>query len=515
MPQSIADVLQQTGQIPQINAQALAPPGGQPSSASSSPTPSNDDTFSSLVTQAKQDSDELKKRGREISAQIEGNEKKIVDLKIPQPPQLTEAPKPKENNPFQAFGSAAGWIAVFGSMLTRAPLTSSLNAAAGAMNAVKENNKQAFEQNLETWKTQTENALKLHTFEMDAYKEGLEKLKAGDDSALTDLQVTAASFKNDTIQMLAAKAQSDAVIKQIEAQAKMAANAAKGADRAYQIGLAQQDIMNHPEWTPQQKAQRYATATNPSAMTADIKSTEKKEENAKKNEPTWDGKQIATAGQAIIDGVRPNVAVPGYGTHNPNRDAAMKWATDHAPPGWKMAGAQLDYLGRTQEERSESVIASKTKYATNSLDTALPLLEKATDAVNLGRFTDWNSFENFVSRHLSDHKYAQFNLALQTAITDYSALIARSGVPTDATRAAARDQLSPAMGRGGIHAVIDQMRKESQAQLSAATRTTGRYEGQNIPPAAIEKFKADKSPNRVKNFNAVFGNGAAEGIDDE
>lgn len=508
MPQSILNALptpSPPGQVPQVNQSDL-----QPSTSDKA-----NDTFSSLIDQAKKDSDELKQKGRDASARIEANENKIEGLKAPKTPELTPAPKPKESDPFQAFGSAAGWIAVFGSMLTREPLTAALNASAGAMNAVKQNNAQDFQQKMDEWKANTENALKLHQFEMDAYKEDLEKLKAGDQSALTDIQVTAASFKNDTLQVLAAKGQTDAAIKQMEAQAKMGEQMAKSADRGYQIALAQQDIMTHPDWTPQQKAQRYAEATNPAAMTTAIKADEKKEENADKSKPTYDDAMIAKAGQAILDGVRPNVAVPGYGAKNPNRDAALKWASDHAAPGWSMADAEVDYLGRTQEERSASTIAAKTKFATNSLDKSLPLLEDAVKNVDLKGFTDLNSIENYYRSHTSDPNFAKLNLAIQTVVTDYSALIARNGIPTDATRGAARDLLNTEMGKRGIQGVIDQMRKESQAQLSAAGKTVGRYEGNELPPAAVKKLKADPSPAMRKHFDAVFGHGAAAGALEE
>lgn len=257
MAQSIADVLQSTGRIPPISASALQPPPGT-------------DIFGPLLKQSQEDSAELKAKGKQVSARIEDDEKKIDELKVPKIPELTPAPKPQQSDPFQSFGSAAGWIAVFGSMLTRAPLTSSLNAAAGAMKAAQENNAQAFKQNFDVWKVETENALKLHQFEMDSYKQSLDKIKAGDDSALADIQVTAASFKNDTLQLLAAKGQADEVKAYLKAQTDQSKKAAESADKTEAFGLYQQGIFeykkshNGQEPPPELAAKMLQEFTNPS-----------------------------------------------------------------------------------------------------------------------------------------------------------------------------------------------------------------------------------------------------------
>src|SRR5258708_1806658 len=51
------------------------------------------------------------------------------------PPTLTEPPTYKPTDLTTMFGSPAMWMATFGSFLTRNPIKTSLNAAAGVMNA--------------------------------------------------------------------------------------------------------------------------------------------------------------------------------------------------------------------------------------------------------------------------------------------------------------------------------------------------------------------------------------------
>jgi hypothetical protein len=274
MPQSIADVLQQTGQIPQVPAGALQPPGGVPQSpVGSPPVPSPPDMrgyFSSLLDQETKKTQLMEKVGSEASEDIKANQKKREAIEPPKPPELTPAPKPQDSNPFQTFGSAAGWLAVFGSMLTRAPLTSALNASAGAMNAAKRNNAAEFQQKMDEWKANTENALKLHQFSMDTYKEDMEKLKDGDESVKSNVEVLARSL-DDKGMIAAMQAGSEEGLRYYEAQLKMGQQMATSADRGFQIGLATKDIMQHPEWTPTQQAQRMAAATDPSVMNTEIR----------------------------------------------------------------------------------------------------------------------------------------------------------------------------------------------------------------------------------------------------
>src|ERR1700684_1508456 len=66
-------------------------------------------------------------------------EKKADETGALTPPTIQPFVPPTPTNPLQAFGSAAGILAAFGGLLTKRPLTTSLNAAASVMNAYKQN----------------------------------------------------------------------------------------------------------------------------------------------------------------------------------------------------------------------------------------------------------------------------------------------------------------------------------------------------------------------------------------
>jgi hypothetical protein len=91
------------------------------------------------------------------------------------PPKFQAVPPPtvQPTDPKQIWGSAAMFIAAFGGLMTRQPMTSALNAAAGVINAYKKGDQEAANQAFQTWKISNDNAIKAAEFEQKAYDEAL------------------------------------------------------------------------------------------------------------------------------------------------------------------------------------------------------------------------------------------------------------------------------------------------------------------------------------------------------
>ena len=83
-----------------------------------------------------------------------------------QPPQQTPMVK--------QWGSAAMIFAALGSLFTRQPLTTALNAMAGVMKAYREGDQKNLDNSMEIWKANSEQAIKLADFEMQAYRTAME-----------------------------------------------------------------------------------------------------------------------------------------------------------------------------------------------------------------------------------------------------------------------------------------------------------------------------------------------------
>jgi hypothetical protein len=107
------------------------------------------------------------------------------------PPKLTPPPQPKSTQPIEEWGSSAMWIAALGGLLTRQPLTNSLNAAAGVMNAFRSMDSAAAQQAYDTWKVESDNALKMFEFSNKALMDELDISEKSQQDAFRNYQVTA------------------------------------------------------------------------------------------------------------------------------------------------------------------------------------------------------------------------------------------------------------------------------------------------------------------------------------
>jgi hypothetical protein len=115
------------------------------------------------------------------------------------PPQ---APQAQQTPPEQRWGSFAMILAAFGGALTRAPLTTSLNAMAAVNNAYNTGDQQATQQAMEQWKVANANADKMNQFTMQAYSDSLRKLQTDRSAAIAEGRYTSAALKDDIVQAL-------------------------------------------------------------------------------------------------------------------------------------------------------------------------------------------------------------------------------------------------------------------------------------------------------------------------
>lgn len=107
----------------------------------------------------------------EESSILETRRKKVEEATAPvESASFQLPPTPQQHDPLDTFGSSAGWIAAFGSLLTRHPLTTALDASAAAMNATKAGDAAANKQAIERWKENNTVIMDRARFEMEAYK---------------------------------------------------------------------------------------------------------------------------------------------------------------------------------------------------------------------------------------------------------------------------------------------------------------------------------------------------------
>lgn len=141
--------------------------------------------------------------GREIQRELGESAKvksalaeRIIDAKPPPapeiPPPVPPPQAPKQSSPFESFGRSATVLGILGGLLTRAPLTASLNAATSAMNAYKQRDLEAYRQSYETWKAQSDYLAKVSDWQQKQYQMVLDEHKGNVDQALAGLNAIAA-----------------------------------------------------------------------------------------------------------------------------------------------------------------------------------------------------------------------------------------------------------------------------------------------------------------------------------
>lgn len=142
---------------------------------------------------------QVKQAAQKTLGKIESLEAERESLRPPPQPEMPKFEPPPSQNPWgEVFGQLALPLAIFGSALTKQPLLNGLNAAAAVNNAYNQGDVQRFNFALQQWQAQTDYALKLHQYQMDFYKDALDRVKEGKADAMAELEVQLRAMKDES-----------------------------------------------------------------------------------------------------------------------------------------------------------------------------------------------------------------------------------------------------------------------------------------------------------------------------
>ncbi len=426
----------------------------------------------------------------------------IYKNSAPTPLSTQAAPKLPDDDPVRNFGSLASMIGIFASAFTKKPIVNALNASADAMKAEQAGNREAYDRAYQEWKDQTDLAFKRHGAEVEQLNEIMELAGKDQTAALAKLKAYGVVNSSDAASTLAELGDWEEIGKYAASMQTMKTKAQEAAlkmeeqntkRQVYQDSLEANIAAGQPKAIAEQNALS-ASLGKATASGAGV---------------TWSDDAIKMAADAVARGVPMMRVVPGYGRVNPNRDAVMNYLAQNHPEV-DLATVESQFGGLMQEARTTGGISGRIKFAANSLDQSLPLLEEAASKVDLSKFTDLNALENYARGHTSNKNLSELVTAIQATVNDYSSLIARNGVPTDATRSDARRLINENMGKGSLEGFIEQVRKEKAAQLKASAESTGREsissKESSLPDEAKKQLK--------KGTHTTFGNGQVWTLDD-
>jgi hypothetical protein len=400
---------------------------------------------------------------------IEEGIKKIDSEPAPKPPTLTEAPKPENyhTDQMQTFGSAAMFLATFGSLLTKQPLTNSLNAGAAVLKAKNQGDAIAFKQATDKWKFETDNAWKMANWQQEVYKAAISKDEA-------ELKMRAASFKDEVMLHMADAKMAQQVIRDRDKQLKKGQEAYEKindiADGAYKKAIKEG---KSTEVANMRYMEAYGSAINAMKGKVDVDSTAIDWKNAKDTDPVPKTGLTIGAIRQIGDGIvktgNYQQAGLGYGW-NPAKQAVDNYLAQ-VHPDFNRANSALGYLEKQTAVKIGAKNAENLNIAVNNLDNSLPLLEEQVKKVDPSQFKSWNEFENYLNEHTGDPGIIDLKNAVADTKADFSMVLARGGQVTDTVRETANDTLNYAFSSGQFEGAMDIMRRTGVNQKAAAKQS--------------------------------------------
>lgn len=449
------------------------------------PSISTGTDMSSIVSDSGEKDIVRKSQAREdmINSKIEGKIKDIESLKVPEMPKMPDAPKQQDysTDPMKTWGGGATWLATFGSLLTRHPLTTALNAAAEVNKAVASGDANSYKNAMDKWKTQTDYAMKMANYDMERYKESLAQGDAG-------IRAYSSMMKNDTARLAMDMKQNDAHLKDSERQIKMMEEGFKLQNLQFQNKYADLSVESareqakksntpfteedairvHNEALGIAKGEQAGKAKTKEVQAAQMAKTDWA--NMQDTDPVGDSgltlaavKQAAETIKATGDYSKAGLGV-GW---NPAKMAVDNYM-GYAYKDFNRAAAGLDYAAQKKATMVAADNYAKMTIATNNLDNSIPLLEQKIKAVNPDRFKSWNEMENYINEHAGDPAIVGLKEAVTATKSDYQQVIARGGQVTDSVRAEAANNLNLAWSQGQFKEALKTMKQEGQNQLKSA-----------------------------------------------
>lgn len=184
------------------------------------------DAYSPIMSMIGQNNAELDAYLKQHQAEMGSAQQHYRDVSsapVP-PPRLMALPerRPQGNaDVMQAFAQPASIIALFGSLLTKRPMTAAIKSAAAAMQGYAQGNQEAVERAEKSWKDNLELALQQNSQEIEAYRVAMDKHQNDVNAALAEITASATTF-HDELAINAAKSGNIQMVAQMtEARQRM------------------------------------------------------------------------------------------------------------------------------------------------------------------------------------------------------------------------------------------------------------------------------------------------------
>lgn len=432
------------------------------------------------------------KSAEKFDKQTDEGVKKMENEALPKVPPLSEPPKPQDYNrsSIDAFGSAAGFLAMFGSLLTKAPLTNALNSGAAVMNAYHAQDAASFKQAMDKWKIDNENAWKMANFNQELYKDVI-----GRDEA--ELKARAVSAKDNVMIHMADAKMAEQLYRDREKNIEKFQKGKKENDKLHEIAQSGYDEVISKGGTEEEANREYlkrygeeknamAGKDNPSGLPKDDKGLKFRIGLAATGDPTAfqnisRGKSGDSIRNAIWDGL---AAQP-----------------DMTPE--KLASLHLKYKSLTSEEGALGTQTAKLSTAGEEFDRMADLAEAASDRVDREKYPTLNKAIEAFDAGTGDTGIVSLVTNARGAVNTWARAINPNGVATVEATAAGTHLLDVAYSKGQFSEALKQMRNETKAARAAPAAVQKSISDQINPQSSTVKESSSNGAAKTKTINGV------------
>lgn len=448
--------------------------------------------------------EELNKDISDTDTEVSKIEKDKHDMT---PPKLETIPQPtpQQTDPVKSWGSAAMLFAGLGSLFTRRPLTSALNASAQVFKAVQQKDQEATNQAYDSWKIANENALKMADFQQKQYKEALDNADKDENAALAKLRAKMVAFQDTTgvqaldVHGLQGVQQHMIELRRLQDQME---NAAPGVKLKKEQADIYFDLTN---------AHKELVAAQASKDPARIKAATDKVNDAMaraKDLSTATGKGGAGAAggdfppeaSALMAALaEQGVSLP-TGLRSKAQQVELYKGLLERNPGKTpdeiaqlIKTGQIEFGAQKKETQTAAGIAGKVEVASNELKRFVPLVRQASADLSRSNFTSLNQLVQTADSQISDPKLKKLKGYIVGTLNAYDVLAARGGTDKE-KRAENREQLLAAEGDRAINAALDVIMQESDIAHESSVEATRVPELPQSGPGAGKPSGVDRGP---------------------
>jgi hypothetical protein len=418
-------------------------------------------------------------------------------------------PRAEQTPPEQVWGSLAMAVAAFGGLLTHTPVTTSLNAMAGVMDAFHKGDIERTKQEMDRWQASQDSLKTIINYRMKVYEEAMKKMATAPKEAEAMMSANAASLQDTAVQeainsgdmpkALAitqggfaawqkmdqeAQKTKQSLDDRIEMhglqmqryEAQKAGDAAKVSEIDQKItDLLQRAQLGSGKATGSLAPKPGTTAQSLEAIKADIRAAHPDWSEGQiveqANNELARSKQVTLSDDAIEMTVNRMLAgdqnaLLGLGRSPANmvkvNDVLAKKMKDGDISALELADRQAEAKAYIAGTRTLATRTANMSVAASEAEQFAPLVKQLSDKVSRSDYPTINEYTIKAMQASGNTDVVRYGQAINALIYSYAKFLNPTGIPTDADKAKSTEILNTAWSKGQINAAVDQIMREIQ-----------------------------------------------------